>query len=106
MKINVFSEVATSRGPECVKYRDGLNPHTSSSSSPSRLVQALDYAKTIVKPCAQAQAKQRQQGHSKGFEEHAPAAKGLDTFQPDTLAVLLKRHEEEKKAAAQRVHAV
>lgn len=72
----------------------------------SHHVQALEYAKTIIKPCSQLQSKQRQQVHLKDHEEQAPATKGLEMFPPDTLALLLKRHEEEKKAAAQRVHAV
>lgn len=66
----------------------------------------MEYAKTITKPCAQPQAKQRQQGHWKDCEQQTPPPKGLHSFPPDTLAALLKRHEEEKKAAAQRVHAV
>lgn len=72
----------------------------------SHYLQALEYAKTIVKPSMQPPAKQRQQGHWKEYQEQTPHPKGLDSVPPGTLTALLRRHEEEKKAAAQRVHAV
>ncbi|XP_029304261.1 jhy protein homolog isoform X2 [Cottoperca gobio] len=71
-------------------------------------MKALEYAKTIAKPPAQSQPKQRKKHQSEGFIEHTPYLEDLDVSQLSTLEVFRKRHEEEKQAVAlfRKVHAV
>lgn len=65
--------------------------------------QALEYAKTIAKPKAPQQLKERPKDETEsegGFEHSAYLQLGVDLTQLSTLEMLRKRHEQEKQVVA------
>ncbi|KAK1800450.1 hypothetical protein P4O66_005684 [Electrophorus voltai] len=84
-----------------IPFLPDRNPLGSGNKGDIPRNKALEYAKTIMKPKAPQQWRERpQEKHEKALEHPAILQLGLDLSQLAALDMLRKRHEEEKQAVA------